>query len=162
MNNLDTILQNTYSLSQLKARLTLLKNHLLKQVFAGPAQMLTADESSYLKSLPDDFYKNFTKDNINQIFTQFSGQISNLPTLILYLTFEPDEQTIEQIGSYARKTFGSSRGAGKMILLDIKYDSKLIAGAALVWNGLYRDYSLRSKIEERKMVILESFKKFLR
>lgn len=161
---LTTILKNTYSQSQLKHRLNILKSNLLKTFFSGlqggsePESLsLSKEDLSWLKSLPSDFYQKFNKDNVYQIFAGLEGQINKVAVLTIYLTFEPDEVSLMQIGDYARKTF-----ANPTLLLDIKYDPRLIAGAALTWKGVYKDYSLKARINERKLVILDSFKKFLR
>ena len=156
-NILTIILKNTYSIAQLKHRLSLLKNHLLKTLFASKQELiLTESESNWLNSLPKDFLSQFNQNNIYKIFEDLEKQITSLKPLIIYLTFEPDDNTLSQIGEQARKVFG------RIILLDIKYNPGLIAGASFVWNGLSRDYSLKAKVEERKIVILDSFKKFLR
>ena len=53
---LDVILTNTYSISQLKHRLSLLKNHLLKTLFASKQELiLTESESNWLNSLHKAF-----------------------------------------------------------------------------------------------------------
>ena len=91
-----------------------------------------------------------------KIFEDIESQIIKLPIVTIYLTFEPDEATLSQIGQRAKKTFN------KLLIFDIKYDPRLIAGAALVCKGVYRDYSLRSKIEEKRLIILNNFKKFLK
>lgn len=158
-DTLAIILKDTYSLSQLKHRMRILKANLLKTFFGGEnnqASNLTAQDLSWLQSLPENFYKKFTKDNVYQILTDLDKTASSLPTLTMYLTFEPDETALSQIGSTARKTFSLP------LLLDIKLDPNLIAGVALVWKGVYRDYSLRAKIEGRKAEIIDGFKKFLR
>lgn len=156
MNNdiLKIILTNTYSLAQLKARLRILKSNLLKTFFGG---VTLNQDLGWLKSLPPSFYQKFSKDNAYQIFSGLEMEISKIKTLTIYLTFEPDETTLSQIGVYARKTFNSPA-----LLLDIRLDPNLIAGTALVWKGVYKDYSLRAKIESRKEEILQGFKKFLR
>ncbi len=156
---LNTILQNTYSLTSLKHRLRILKSNLLKTFFGGENQnlKLTAQDLNWLKSLPENFYQKFTKDNIYQILSDLEKRIHSLPSLTMYLTFEPDDVTLTQLGSVTRKTFNSPS-----LILDIKLDPNLIAGAALVWKGVYKDYSLRAKIEGRKLEIFEGFKKFLR
>ncbi len=155
MNNLLTLLlTNTYSLHQLKHRLATLKSYLDQQFFGGNIA-IAAKDLDWIKTLPTASL-NLNKDNLTTIFEEAQNQINNLSILTLYLTFEPDEQTITQIGEFARKTFGGT------ILLDIKFDPNLIAGAALAWKGSYKDYSLRAKIQERKGEVLESFKKFLR
>lgn len=156
MNNLlALLLTNTYSLNQLKHQLSILKSYFEQQFFGGNVTF-SAKDLEWVKTLPQDQLTKINKDNLTTTFQEAETQLDNLSTLILYLTFEPDEQTVAQIGEFARKTFN------KQILLDIKFDPNLIAGAALSFNGAYKDYSLRAKIEERKAEVLDSFKKFLR
>lgn len=154
---LTTIFKNTYSLNQLKHRVSVLKQHLLHKFFGGEVKTLSENDAAWLKSVSEEFMKQLNKDNVYQIFEYLEKQIVSIKPLIIYLTFEPDDQSLAEIGEMVRKTFNN-----QALVLDIKYDPRLIAGAALSWNGLYRDYSLKARIEERKMVILESFKKYLR
>lgn len=156
--NLTVILQDTYTLSQLKHKVKLLKNYLTHNFFTTGTNLKDAGvaDLTWLKSLNHTFYQNFTKDNINIVFADLESQLNKLPILNIYLTFEPDQSTISSIGARSRKLFGST------LLLDIKFDPSLIAGAALVWKGIYKDYSLRAKIEEKKTEILTGFKKYLR
>lgn len=161
---LAIILKDTYSTTQLKHRLRILKAELVSQFFGGGPEdgynldvsNLFPQDQNWLKSLPADFYKKFNKNNVYKIFSDLESKISNIPTLTLYLTFEPDESTLEQIGNFARKMFGPN------LMLDIKLDLTLIAGAALGWKGVLRDYSIKTQIEAKKGEILESFKRFLR
>ncbi len=156
---LDTILKDTFSLSQFKRRVRLLKSNLLKIFFGGVTNKIISPEqdSDWLKSLPPGFYSAFNKDNVYKIFSIIEQEIPKLSILTMYLTFEPDNLTLNQVGTYSRKTFNSP-----LLLLDIKVDPNLIAGTALVWKGVYQDYSLRAKIEEKKEEISEGFKRFLR
>lgn len=157
MDILTIILRNTYSITQLKHRLSILKSHLLKSIFNSNQDLvLTQSESAWLSSLSKEFLTQFNKDNIYKIFEDLEKQIANLKPLIIYLTFEPDDDTLTKIGEQVRKVFG------RIILLDIKYNPGLIAGASFVWNGRSKDYSLKTIIEGNKTVILDSFKKFLR
>lgn len=154
---LNTILNDTYSLTALKHKLNVLKSYLLQNLFGAQAPKLDeeAKDLVWLKSLPPPFFQQFNKDNVYNIFFDMEKQINSLKVLTIYLTFEPDEQTLSQIGVHVRQTFN------QLLLLDIKYDPRLIAGAALVWNGVYKDYSLRQTLAQKKAMILESFKKFL-
>lgn len=155
---LASILNDTYSLTQLKVRLNILKSYLLKAFFGSleESSPLAREDLNWLNSLPEKFYQQFNKDNVYAIFKDLEAAISKFTPLTIFLTFEPDEISLAQIGKYARKTFNSP------LLLDIKLDLSLIAGCSLVWKGIQKDYSLRAKIEERKIEILDSFKKFLR
>lgn len=159
---LTTILANTYSLTQLKHRVRILKTNLLKTFFGTEPGYtsevnLAPQDLNWLKSLPADLYQKFTKENVYQIFSDLDDNIAHLPILTMYLTFEPDEPALTQLGSFTRKQFSLPN-----LLLDIKLDPNLIAGTALVWKGRYKDYSLRLKIEEKKSEIFTGFRRFLR
>ncbi len=155
---LTTILNDTFSLTQYKTRVRLLKSNLLKTFFGeeNETSFPSPQEMLWLKSLPQDFYQKFNKDNVYQIFSDLDKEIAKLPILTICLTFEPDDTTLSNLGTFTRKMFGPS------FMLDIKLEPRLIAGAALIWKGVYKDYSLRQRIEEKKIEISQSFKKFLR
>ena len=155
---LTTILKDTFSLTQFKTRVRLLKASLLKAFFGGENEDLPPypHDLNWLKTLPENFYQKFTKDNVYQILSTLEQEVAKLPILTIYLTFETDAATLSSIGTYARKMFGSN------LMLDCKFDPNLIAGAALVWRGVYKDYSLRAKIESKKGEILQNFKAFFR
>lgn len=156
---LNTILETTYSLTQLKHRVRLLKSYLEKAIFSAQAKEENANQAdlNWLNSLPDNFFKNFNKDNIYQIFQILEPQIAKLPVLIIYLAFEADDQVLSQLGPMVRKTQQNPH-----LLIDVKVDPDILAGCALSWKGMYKDYSLRAKIEEKKSEIMENFKQFLR
>lgn len=157
---LAIILKDTFAQTQLKYRLRILKSNLLRTFFGTANLPVSPEDLDWLKSLPADFYQRFNKDNVYQIFSGLDSEIAKLQILTIYLTFEPDNATINQIGAFTRKIFSS---LGNLpLILDIKFNPNLIAGTALSWKGIYRDYSLRQRIESRKGEISEGFKKFLR
>lgn len=155
-NILATVLNTTFSLTQFKHKERVLKSYLEKTFFGGSPESANPSDLNWLKSLPASFYQNFNKDNIYELFTNLEQAVAKLPTLTMYLTFEPDDNTLTQIGTFVRKNFGQT------LLLDIKLDPKLIAGTALVWRGILKDYSIKARIEVKKTEILTGFKKFLR
>src|SRR3990167_4327202 len=151
MDTLSILLQTTCSLLSLKYRLRILRSH-FNQIFFSPAEseQLTPDDLAWLNSLPKPFLEQFNQNNLSQIMTDLENNISKLQVLILYLPFEVNDRIVEQIGQKTRIIFS------QLLLLDIKYDPSLIAGCALVWKGILRDYSLKAKIEQEKAQILES------
>ena len=153
---LPVILKNTYSLTQFKHRLSVLKSFLLLSFFGGSPHTLNQKDEAFLKSLPESFFNEFNKDNIYNLLNDLENRIKKLPSLTIYLTFETDDQTLSQIGEFARKTYNPS------LMLDVKLDPSLIAGTAFSWKGVYKDYSLKAKLAEKKEEILQSFKKYLR
>lgn len=68
--------------------------------------------------------------------------IRELPIMTLYLAFSPNEQYVKQLSALACR-YGNQR-----VLLDIIVDKKLIGGAMIAWKGVYKDYSLRKRVDE--------------
>lgn len=153
---LDTILNNTYTLPVLKHRINVLRIYLAKKIFgAKHDQPLSPEDQNWINSLPPESLEYFNKTNLYETLRLMEDAALNAQVLILYLSFEADEQSVKMIADKTRTLLN------RPILLGIKYDPHLIAGLALSLNGIYKDYSLREKIEERKAEILGSFKKFL-
>ncbi len=155
---LNIILSTTYTQNQLNHKLKVLRAYLLKALFGGQDMDTTLQQDlSWFSTLPKDFFKNFTKDNVYKIFDDLEKLSSELKVLTIYLSTEITENIVLQVGSYARKTYQNP-----MLLLDTKFDPLLLGGAAFVWKGVYRDYSLREKIESKKEQILQGFQKYLK
>lgn len=152
---LDTILKDSFTMYDLKRKVRILKTYLFNTFYGGQNEQtaLEQSETSWLKSLPQDFYSSFNKNNVSQIITDIEAKIKQIQPLVVYLPFSTTDEACAEIGRFVRKTFSNS------LIIDTKFDSKLIAGCALSFRGIYKDYSLRVRIEEKKTEILESFKK---
>lgn len=158
---LDTILTNTYTLSRLNKRVRLLNQSLSNKLYSAKFDLskqglVEKQDLDWLNNLEIGLIENITTDSFNSIFKDLSERIKQLKILVLYLALEQPEDEIENIGKYVRQNFNQN------IILDIKLDPSLLGGCAIVWNGIYRDYSIRKKIEEEKVTILATLKAFLK
>lgn len=153
------ILEDTFSLSQLKRRVNLLKQVTSKKVFGGDNPNLEEyaqrEDFAWLNSLTDDFYGAFNKENFTTTFLELEKYISWIKPLVVHLPFDLPTDEIKKLGTYLRKNFAS------VMVMDIKIDPSLIGGCALVWNGIYKDYSIRKVLEENKVEIITKVRKFL-
>ncbi len=147
------ILKDTYSLTQYKHRVMALKAFLVQSFFGGGP----APDTTWLKSLPKALFQGFTRDNVYDTISSLEKAATTLPVLTLHLAFDPDEATVSQLGAEVRAGFSSPT-----MLLDIKLNPNLIAGAALSWKGRLRDYSLKARLEEKRQELSEEFRRFLR
>lgn len=114
-------------------------------------------QSDWLNSLDEKFYARFTKENFYKQLQELETQTKKISPLIVYLAFEPGEGENQQLSTWVRQIFGNPQ-----LVIDVKYNPDLIAGCALVWKGVYKDYSLKKKIEDQKEQILAIFRKFHR
>lgn len=151
---LDDILAETYTRADALNRLHILKDQAILRLFGrggngGNTQQagLTPPTGQQI-ALPTSI----TCDNVYKIFDALEAEIKNIKTLTVFLPFEPSGQIIVALGQYLRQLFG------KNFLAEVKYDPTLLAGTALVWNGIYRDCSLRKKIRDNREKITNMLK----
>lgn len=155
---LQVITQETYTLTRLKSRVRILKNFLIAKIFQSQEQIdadLSAEDQKWLSALDQNTIAQINKDNVYELFTSIEKKIDSLPVIVMYLPFDAPEIEVAKYGTKARQNFGTS------ILLDIKYDPTLIAGCALVWKGVYKDYSIKSVLKEKHDEIMSSFRETL-
>lgn len=115
---------------------------------------LLRQEGSWLTSLGDDFYQKFNRDNLTRIFESLEKELAETKHIILYLPTEIPEASQMAIGQWFKTNVGVDT------TFETKFDANLIGGCAISYNGMYRDYSLRAKIETNKQSILDSLKTF--
>lgn len=89
--------------------------------------------------------KAFEKDKI---------EIEKIPELVIFSAFPVTDEIFVDLGRKARSLFG------KNLFIDLKVDVGLIGGAALVWKGQYKDYSLKAKFEEQKEILKGVYEQF--
>lgn len=151
---LTTFLKETYYQGQISHRLQVLRGFLLNHFFNAPQVQMNSQDSDWLKSLGDDFFKNFTKLNVYQVLEKLEKGTKKLQTLIVYLPFEMPDEEKNKLGLYLRTNFK------KDLIFEIKLNPDLIGGAALSWKGVHKDYSLRARIDQNHDQVLSSLKSF--
>jgi F0F1-type ATP synthase delta subunit len=65
----------------------------------------------------------------------WKSEIENLRYLNLTLAYEPTRVNINTFSAWVKKNVGEN------VVLDINVDPAIIAGAQIVWNGKYKNYS---------------------
>ena len=82
-----------------------------------------------------------TPKDVDQI-SQLIKQIESLKVVELALAIKPTQNFIEKILTFVETNFGSD------IVLDLKFNPDLIAGAQIVYGGKYFDFSLKKSLED--------------
>lgn len=140
-NLLNLILSNTFTPAQALNKLHQLKKKAVAVFFQ-------------VSPKPDPILPQYiNRDNVYQVFEAAEKEIKAIPALVIYLPIElPSEQLII-LGNYVRKFFNNDH-----FLIEVKLDPTLLAGPAFVWQGIYKDYSIRQKLLENHQAILEIIK----
>lgn len=152
-NLLEAILSNTFIKNQAEKKVMVLKDYLLDNLFAQGKKTAT-DE--WVTSLDKKVLESITPQNVYSVFDKMEADIKAIEPLVLYLPYELPETEIVQIGTSLRSDYGAS------FLIEITIDPNLIAGCALSFKGIYKDYSLKQKIADNKQAILETFRKYVK
>jgi F0F1-type ATP synthase delta subunit len=153
---LDKILITTYTMGSLKKRLKALKSRLSEHFFGGDTNKdMVQEELEWLNTYGVQFLSDFQKETFYQSIGKIEQLVGAIKPLTIYLAFDPKDEQIKQIGTKVRELYTEK------IVIDLKYNPELIGGSAFIWNGVYKDYSIRNKILQDKDKILQSFKSFL-
>lgn len=163
---LDQILKTTYTKKQVIRRFRLIRDFLnlvffdlkpgtdFKQALALFEQNLLNQKNSseskelfFLENLGESFFKLFNPETFHLELEQLQKSVLSVKTVTLYLPFEIPDVEIDKLGMWFKKNLGNN------ILFEIIFDPGLIGGAALSFNGVFKDYSLKQKIAENKQDI---------
>lgn len=156
---LKILINSNYTVNQLYTRLRLLHDLLTMMLFnTGEAfnpNLLSNEDKIFIDKVDKDLLAQFNPGNFEEVFRNLEAKIKAIKPLVIYTAVEIPEYEGALIGMYVRRYFKPD------LILDFKLDPNLIGGTALVFNGVYKDYSVRKQIEDNKQVIIGQFKDFL-
>ncbi len=105
-------------------------------------------DKQFILELGDEFFNAFVPAEADTQIKELEAGIEKIKTVTLYTPFEIPQIDVERMGSWLKKTVGTSA------LFDLEFDPNLIGGCALSYNGIYKDYSLRKRLEDNKTEVL--------
>jgi F0F1-type ATP synthase delta subunit len=82
------------------------------------------------------------RDTVANFFKALKELIKKLKVIKLVLAFDPTNKTIENIHNFVEETVGIG------YILDIEVSSDVLAGAIIMFNGKYNDFTLKKSIED--------------
>lgn len=108
------------------------------------------DEKIFVKNIKKAKDVDSEKD-----FELAQKEIQTVPELVIFSAFPVTDEIFADLARKSRQLFG------KNLFIDLKVDPALLGGAALVWKGQYKDYSLKAKFEEQKEVLKGVYEQFI-
>lgn len=131
-------------LNEFLAEIDILEESLFETTISSESafKKLGVESASKLKEL---FLKNnleiTDKEAIKGYLVNLRTALSKFKIIQLTIAFEPSIQIVENIHSWVLENVGNS------FILDIETNEALGAGAIIVFNGAYRDLTLKKNIE---------------
>jgi len=153
---LNTILKNTYTKSSFFKRMNILRRYLEHYFFKEKIPLekflanlnLPPQDKEALLSWNKDLYSSFTLYTLYKQLDHISKAIKTIPNITLYIPIDTTPEDREKLGSWVKENI-SIRS-----LLDLRHDPKRIGGAAVVYNNIYRDFSLHHFMTKNKNEIM--------
>lgn len=71
---------------------------------------------------------------------QLAEKLGTVKTIQLTLAFKPDTNAIVTFSDWVKKNISIDT------VIDIQYDQSIVGGAQMIYNGMYKDYSVRKNI----------------
>jgi len=96
----------------------------------------------FLSLLRNNQINTTSNSNLSEFFNLITQKISSLPIVTLSIAFEPDSQSLQDLSQWF------TLNINRQVIFEIIVDPKLIAGAAITYNGRYEDYSAKSKFAQ--------------
>lgn len=155
---LSQILVETYTHTDALRRLRALKELLVQRLFSKSHDLTVSEpeDINWMYRLGENFYNQFNDQNVYQLCEYFEAQIKQKEALIIYIPFEMPYLEKVKMTALLRRSYGEE------FLTEFKLDPQLIGGCALVWRGIYRDYSIKQKIKQNQEGILSTFRVYFK
>lgn len=157
---LDELLKDTFTLEVLRKRYQVLKKKIELDVYHQKDDVVDAhdkDSDKGLEGFDVSLLKEVKSSDYSKVSEYIENFIKNLEALSIYFVFVPDEAQIKEVGGWLRTSLKNPR-----LIFQVKVDPALIGGCAIAYKGVYKDYSLRSKISDNKVKLIEEFRKYFR
>ncbi len=180
LDNMDTallqkILNLTYTKKQIQHRLGIFKEILNLWLFTDNGKTplaaviekyiadnprLHKDDIEIIHTVMPELEKLIKPENAdkqaNELLKQLGEGLTHNNVVSIYFGFDYDDQVIADIGKWFKTKMGYN------YVLEPSFDGNLIGGCAYSYNGIYRDTSIRARIEQNKQAILESLLRYKR
>lgn len=144
--DLITSLKTVQEVDDLALEIDTLTSALFKSEKVLLEKALTSISEETAKKITEIFEK-FNLDMadktlIRDFLDTLKGLIKKFKVIKLILAFDPTRKTIENI----HEAVSESIGIG--YILDVEIDESVLGGAVVIFNGKYKDFTLRKSLEE--------------
>ena len=144
--DLITSLKTVDEVNELSQELESLKSVLFKSEKMTFEKAMTTIRENSAKKIMEIFAKNkldsSNKEDTRDFLETLKLLIQKFKIIKLILAFDPAYQTIEKIHDYISENIGIG------YILDIEIDETVLGGSVVIFNGKYKDFTLRKSLDE--------------
>lgn len=152
---LDKLLEDAYTLEEFRKKYQAFKQAAEANLYNDNQESQRKDGENY--GILKDLAKEIKSGDFVRITQYLEDFMRTQEALAIYFVFMPERAQIKEVGEWLRLNLKHPRQ-----IFQIKVDPTLIGGCAIAYKGVYKDYSLRSKIANNKSRLIEEFRKYFR
>lgn len=161
MDLLDNLLNTTYTNTAAHRRLGLLRHGLEVVLYQDEQESVTAGWQAYtatidnpadrttLQALGTDWLASVTTSNVASTLEQLQTELALLPVFRLTVPCTLDEDAAATISDWCRTNLQPK------VLLALTVDPDTVGGCAFVWNDVYHEYTLSTRLRAAPRTIPE-------
>lgn len=144
--DLITSLKTTQEVDDLSLEIDSLTSSLFAETKMSLDKALSSISQTTAKKITEIFLKNnfdmASKDDVRGFLNTLKDLIKKFKVIKLTLAFEVTRKTIENIHGFVSENIGVG------YILDIEVDESILAGATIMFDGKYKDFTLKKTLEE--------------
>lgn len=116
------------------------KNKSIDQILDKTAGKSTAD--TLRKLIEKNKIDSSDYNSLDKLLNGIKQDLKKIRILKMSLAIDPTSETIDRLFDWVKENMGEG------IILDIDKDESILGGAIISFNGRYKDFSLKRKLEE--------------
>ncbi|OGH19174.1 MAG: hypothetical protein A2868_00020 [Candidatus Levybacteria bacterium RIFCSPHIGHO2_01_FULL_40_15b] len=105
-------------------------------------ELMKVLSSQVSRTLAEHIGNETSTEALSRKISDLKKSLDGLVVVKLTLAFEPSTSTIDKILAFLRQNFG------EQTILELRFESKILGGVIFEFKGLYKDYTLKSRLEE--------------
>lgn len=107
-------------------------------------EILTAELTQKVRSYCMNHTINIKDPSVfHRFLMDLKEEVKMTPVVTMHLAFHPEDQQVKRMSDWLISQIH------KKIFLEIVVKKDLVGGAIIIWNGIYKNYSLEQQLEER-------------
>lgn len=107
------------------------------------------DHQAWFMKQDSALYESFTAQNLYELLSEIREAFNGLPVLTLYVPIALPPDTVTSIGMWVRREVDTHA------VLHVVVEPDLAAGCALVWKGVYHDFSFRYLLRQHEQELVK-------
>ena len=105
-------------------------------------ELLKVLDSQVSKTLRGYVGNETSQEVISQKLSDLKKSLAEFSVVKLTLAYEPSESTIDKILAFLRQNLGEKT------ILEMQFEPKILGGVIFEFRGSYKDYTLKSRLDE--------------